>query len=219
MIFLIIKLGDFIQSTMAATLIAPKLLKTKTRRLRIVDNNDHSILLLKVAQHRCRDSYKDLFNYYSTKLYHYGLSNQLNETQAGDLVQEVMTRVWLKAHLFDSQKGEASTWVYTLARNIRFDILRKNIRDSNVITSEEIWLPAPSDQIDQDADLELLQEKNELRELVKQLPADQKDVITQVYFTGLTQEEYAQAKKLPLGTVKSRIRLGIRKLNNLMEAL
>ena len=202
---------------MAATLIAPKLLKT--RRLRIVENNDHSKLLLKVSQNRCKDSYRDLFNYYSTKLYHYGINNQLNETQSGDLVQEVMTRVWLKAHLFDIQKGEASAWIYTLARNIRFDILRKNIRDNNVITSEEIWQPVPSHQIDQDADLEQLQEKKELRELVKKLPEDQKDVITQVYFIGQTQEEYAQLKKLPLGTVKSRIRLGIRKLNNLMEML
>jgi RNA polymerase sigma-70 factor (ECF subfamily) len=200
---------------MTATLIASKLFKA--RRLRIVENNDHSKLLLKISESRCKDSFGELFNYYSNKLYHYGICNQLNETQAGDLVQEVMTRVWLKASLFDIQKGEASTWIYTLARNIRFDILRKNIRESNVITSEEIWRPIPTHQIDQDADLEHIQENKELRELVNQLPDKQKDVITQVYFGGQTQEEYAQTKKLPLGTVKSRIRLGIRKLNNLLE--
>ena len=201
---------------MTANLIAPKW--QKIRRFHIVEKDEHSYLLKKVAIDRCKDSYKELFNNYAPKIYRYALSNQMNETQASDLVQEVMSRVWLKANKFDNNKGEVSTWVFTIARNFRFDILRKNIRDNNIISSNEIW-DSSAQQIDQDADLEMLQERNELRALVNQLSDDQKAVITQVYFNGQTQEEYAEMNDLPLGTVKSRIRLAIRKLNNLMESL
>ena len=88
-----------------------------------------------------------------------------------------------------------------------------------MISSDELWDSATFDQIDQDANLEALQEKFELHSLVDQLPKDQRDVIKKIYFEGFTQEEYSTTNNIPLGTVKSRIRLAIRKLNSLMEIL
>ena len=209
------KLGDFIPTTMTVSLKDIKL--KAVRRFRIVKKHNHSDLLLKIAQERCKDSYNLLFDYYAPKIYRYGLSNQLNESQSSDLVQEVMTLVWLKADLFNVDKGEASTWIFTLARNKRFDLLRKHIRDTNVITSDELWETHSKQEVNEDTDLQKLQEKKEIRKHVSELPEKQKDVITQVYFSGLTQEEYSQQKQIPLGTVKSRIRLAIRKLNTLLE--
>lgn len=189
------------------------------RRFRIVEKDDHSQLLANVANSRCESSYKELFDHYAPKIYRYGIKHKLNESQASDLVQEVMTRLWLKSHLFDESKGSVSTWIFTLSRNLKFDLLRKNVSQSHVISSDELWDSATFDQIDQDANLEALQEKFELHSLVDQLPKDQRDVIKKIYFEGFTQEEYSTTNNIPLGTVKSRIRLAIRKLNSLMEIL
>ena len=131
-----------------------------------------------------------------------------------------MTNLWTKAHLYSSKKGKASTWIFTIARNLKFDHLRKNVRQEKLISSESIWdLENSTQVIDQDANLDTVITNKEVAQEVANLPEVQKNVICEIYINGVTQEEYAQKNNIPLGTVKSRIRLAIRKLNNQLGAL
>ncbi|MCB9026534.1 MAG: sigma-70 family RNA polymerase sigma factor [Bdellovibrionaceae bacterium] len=189
----------------------------KERRVYLVE--DHSFLLNKIATEQCVDSFNIIFLHYAPKIFRYGLANHLTDSLASDLVQEVMTLIWTKSNYFSEEKGEVSTWIFTLARNLRFDILRIKSRESKILSAEDIWPQnATTEFIDLDADLEKINFYNNIRHFVEQLPTSQRDVVIEVYFCGLTQEQYAAQKKIPLGTVKSRIRLAIRKLNNLLEA-
>ncbi len=189
------------------------------RRFLIVENDNHTELLSKVARARCQSSFNKIFETFAPKVYSYGVSNGLTSAQSKDLVQEVMSRVWFKAHLFQADKGEAKTWIFTLSRNVRFDLLRKSARDARALSSEDLYSTLAQKVVDPNADIETSQEKQELHRFVDRLSVSQKDAIKQVYFSGLTQEEYSQSRQIPLGTVKSRIRLAIRKLNHFMEGL
>ena len=178
---------------------------------------DHDTQLLQeVAKSRSRQAFHELFEKYSAKIFKFALSNGMDETSATDLVQEVMTTVWTKAALFSAEKGQASTWIFTVARNARFDMLRKKTREGKHITSADLW-QLESTAVDPKVDLEERLSNKELARYVEQLPTQQKSVIRQVYFNGLTQEEYARKNSVPLGTVKSRIRLALRKLNQFLE--
>ena len=83
-------------------------------------------LLAQIAETRSRQAFSELFSHFAPKLQAYGTRQFGNEQTAMDLVQETMTNVWHKAHLFKADKGSPSTWIFTIARNIRFDLLRKN---------------------------------------------------------------------------------------------
>lgn len=183
-----------------------------------MDTSDHDLLLLAIAKERSRQAFKEIFSFYAPKIYKYGKSNQLSEAQAQDLVQEVMTIIWTKADKFSTDKGKAITWIFAITRNIKFDLQRKKAREKCVVSSFDIWQFRPeSEPIDSETNPERIRENQNLKNLVEKLPVDQRDVILGVYFEGLTHQEYSSKAGVPLGTVKSRIRLAIRRLNQLME--
>ncbi|MGK0382730.1 MAG: RNA polymerase sigma-70 factor (ECF subfamily), partial [Flavobacteriales bacterium] len=78
-----------------------------------------------VATDRCKRSFAKIFSYFAPRLRSYALKQMGNEALAMELVQDTMSNVWQKSHLFNSEKGSPSTWIFTIARNIRFDMLRK----------------------------------------------------------------------------------------------
>jgi RNA polymerase sigma-70 factor (ECF subfamily) len=135
--------------------------------------------------------------------------------KSGDLAQETLIAVWHKASLFDSSKGSCSTWIFTIARNLRYDHFRSLGREILSIGAEELY-----DQVEDPAyqiDARIL--SSDFRSKIDSLPADQKDAVHAMYFEGYSHGEYAELRKLPLGTVKSRVRLALAQLKKGLEEL
>jgi len=131
---------------------------------------------------------------------------------AEECAQEVMVTVWNKAHLFDPAKASVSTWIFTIARNRRIDMIRKNRRP------EPEDLPWGPEEAPSQADTLALQEETEmLGRALADLPEKQRQLIERAYFGELTHSEIAAETGLPLGTIKSRIRLALDRLRHAMN--
>lgn len=171
-----------------------------------------------VAQKRCQRSFAKVFNYFAPRLLSYSLKQMGNEALAMELVQDTMANVWQKAHLFDSSKGAASTWIFTIARNIRFDLLRKLRNRKEDICAEDLW-PILCEQT---ADINEVSHEHqvtmdEISVLFEALPEKQRTVIEAIYIEGKSQQEVADEMDIPLGTVKSRTRLALQRLKEMID--
>jgi len=140
----------------------------------------------------------------------------LSATHADELVQEVMLKVWQKAGGFNPEKAAASTWVYTIARNCRTDMFRRLQKFDTPLASDDFELE--SEEQESFVVLHTRRGAERVRELMGDLPPDQAQILAKVYMEGKSHSEAAAELDLPLGTVKSRVRLAIQKLQGLMEA-
>jgi RNA polymerase sigma-70 factor (ECF subfamily) len=122
-----------------------------------------------------------------------------------------MATLWRKAHLFDPAKASVSTWIFTIARNRRIDFLRKDRRPE---PEELTW--GPEQEPDQADVLALAQDTEKLGEALAALPEKQRNLIEKAYFGDLSHSEIAAETGLPLGTIKSRIRLALERLRHAM---
>ncbi|OZB06186.1 sigma-70 family RNA polymerase sigma factor [Pseudidiomarina andamanensis] len=184
------------------------------------DNPEHAAeLLAKIAAEQSRAAFSELFRYFAPRLQAYATRQFGNEQTAMDLVQETMTNVWHKAHLFKPDRGSAATWIFTIARNIRFDLLRKNKHRQNDLSADDLWpvLAETNDSLDDDYALDNDLLMQQLAVYCEQLPKAQRTVIELIYIEGKSQQEVADALEIPLGTVKSRTRLALQKLKELIQ--
>ncbi len=175
-------------------------------------NPDFASLLERVAVDRDKKAFAEIFAYYAPRIKSFLLSSSIDEGSAEELSQETMVIVWRKAHQFDPSKARASTWIYTIARNKRIDLLRKNKRKSTINQDNMHALESVSDQ-----QMDTVQEKQRqelVRQAMKALPEDQAQAIKLSFVEGFSHSEISDKTGLPLGTVKSRIRLGLRRLQN-----
>lgn len=170
-----------------------------------------------VAELRCVARYSDeaafaaLFGYFAPRVKAFLIKSGTDSAIAEECMQDVMATVWQKAHLFDPSRASVSTWVFTIARNRRIDILRRSRRPE----PEDLpWGPEP--ERDQADVLALQQESKKLGQVLKTLPDNQRELIEQAYFGDMSHGEIAKATGLPLGTIKSRIRLALEKLRQSM---
>ncbi|RDV29396.1 RNA polymerase subunit sigma [Alteromonas aestuariivivens] len=173
--------------------------------------------IVAVAEKRCKVSFAIVFGYFAPRLRSYALKQMGNEALAMELVQDTMSNVWQKAHLFNSEKGSPSTWIFTIARNIRFDMLRKLQNRKEEICSEDLW-PVLCEQT-ADVNETSLDEQITLEQvgfLFDSLPRKQKAVIEAIYIDGKSQQEVADELDIPLGTVKSRTRLALQRLKSML---
>ena len=134
------------------------------------------------------------------------------EAMAEECTQEVMATLWTKAHMFDPARASVSTWVYTIARNRKIDALRRQRRPE---PEELTW--GPEAEPDQAEVITLQQESEKLAKAVAELPEKQRELIERAYFGDLSHSEIAEETGLPLGTIKSRIRLALEKLRHTMR--
>ena len=133
----------------------------------------------------------------------------MDAAQAEECTQEVMAALWTKAHLFDPARASVSTWVYTIARNRRIDMARRNRRPE----PEDLpW--GPEAEPDQEDVLLLQQESENLGRAIATLPEKQRDLIEKAFYGDLSHSEIAEITGLPLGTIKSRIRLALDRLRH-----
>ena len=174
-------------------------------------NDEWSECLLLIAKNEDRAAFSRLFRHFAPLMKAFALSGStLSANNADELVQEVMLKVWQKAGAFNPEKAAASTWVYTIARNCRTDMYRRLHKFDTSLRAEDL----SAEHETEEAFVVLHQRRNQdrIRELVKELPIDQTQVLCKVYMEGKTHSEVAEELNLPLGTVKSRVRLAIQKL-------
>jgi RNA polymerase sigma-70 factor (ECF subfamily) len=143
-----------------------------------------------------------------------------NKEAAEDVIQNAFIQIWEKAPQYDPSKGKPLTWAVTLTRNRAIDRLRSTQRRSRLQDD----LQRESETFEQFDDRSSLDEvasaetSKRVREAVKNLPADMREAIELAFFDSLTQSEIAEHLKTPLGTIKARIRRGMMKLQNMLEA-
>ena len=133
-------------------------------------------------------------------------------TMAEECAQDVMATVWHKSHMFDPARASVSTWIFTIARNKRIDALRKQRQPQ---PEDLYWME--DHEPDHEAVLGLQQEAEQLKEAVSNLPEKQRLLVEQAYFGDLSHSEIAKKTGLPLGTIKSRIRLALDRLRHTMK--
>ncbi|WP_246658287.1 sigma-70 family RNA polymerase sigma factor [Rhizobium sp. FKY42] len=176
---------------------------------------DLSKLLTRIGQQRDVDAFETLFRHYGPRVRSF-MAMKTRDTQlAEELMQETMMAVWNKAVQFDPARGNVSAWIFTIARNQRIDAFRRKrpMFDENdpAFVKDDV-LPA-------DLELEERQDAELLRKAMETLPPEQLDVIKRAFFDEASHSTIAQDMGIPLGTVKSRIRLAFEKLRSTLEAV
>lgn|SRR5690554_2751130 len=200
-----------------------RLMTTRPSVTNTSESAEHlAYLLAQVADKQCRAAFSEFFRYFAPRLQAYATNKFGNQQLAADLVQETMTNVWQKAHLFKADRGSASTWVFTIARNTGFDYLRKNKHRLNDLSADELWpvLAEVNDSLDDSSNNSSLDDKLLMAQITsyyKQLPETQRVVIEKIYIEGLSQQEVSTSLNVPLGTVKSRTRLALQKLREMID--
>ncbi|MFC3185384.1 sigma-70 family RNA polymerase sigma factor [Shewanella intestini] len=180
------------------------------------DNNEQLALYMSaVANYQDKRAFAKLFAYFSPKINAFGHQRLNQQGLALDLVQETLTRVWTKAHLYNPDKAAVTTWVFTIMRNQCFDMLRKVQHNREDSFGDDIWQLFDSDNAQEDDNDFMLSAS--LLKHVDALPPLQKQVVRGIYLQELTQQELAEKLHIPIGTVKSRLRLGLEKLKSYME--
>ncbi len=156
-------------------------------------------------------AFVELFRHFAPRVKAFLMKSGSDETLAEECTQEVMATLWRKAHMFDPTRASVATWIFTIARNRKIDILRKQRRPE----PEDLpW--GPSEEPDQEDVMTLQQESKKLSDAIAQLPEKQRELIEKAYFGDLSHSEIAEQTGLPLGTIKSRIRLALDRLRHAM---
>jgi RNA polymerase sigma-70 factor (ECF subfamily) len=171
-------------------------------------------LLVAVRDSRDRTAFSQLFDHFAPRLKAMLVRSNMNQAQADDILQDVMLTIWRKAHLFDPARAGASAWIYRVARNRMIDIVRKERR----AIPPELYDDAVEPE-KQSADLGQAQEAQLLRAALERLPENQRAMIERAYLGELTHQEINRDTGLPVGTIKSRIRLGLEKLRHDLKDL
>jgi RNA polymerase sigma-70 factor (ECF subfamily) len=162
-----------------------------------------------VAELRDRSAFQRLFDHYAPRVKAYLRRLGADDGGADDLTQEVLLSVWRRAYQFDPTKASLSTWVFTIARNKRIDAIRRE-RRPDVDLDDPSLEPDPVPRAD--ALTEMTQFADRVRRAIETLPDEQKQLVQVFYFEDKTHSTIAEELGLPLGTVKSRLRLALGKL-------
>ncbi|MEY1557684.1 sigma-70 family RNA polymerase sigma factor [Yoonia sp. R2331] len=159
-----------------------------------------------------KDAFAELFAHFAPRVKSFLMKSGTSPDMAEECAQDVMVTLWRKAAMFDPAKASVSTWIFTIARNRRIDILRKERRPE----PEELpW--GPEAEPDQEETVALQQETQKLGAALAELPEKQRTLIEKAYFGDLSHSEIAEQTGLPLGTIKSRIRLALERLRHVMK--
>jgi RNA polymerase sigma-70 factor, ECF subfamily len=173
--------------------------------------SDHDLIGRTAA--RDRAAFAALYDRYAPRAFGLILRIMRNRTDAEDVLQETFLQVWNQAARFDPNRSAPDVWLLLIARSRAVDRLRKR----RVATKEE--LPDPATRDEPDDGLIRREDAEQLRSALEQLPPEQRDLIRRAFFGGLTHEQIATELNIPLGTVKTRIRLGMTRLRDRLAAL
>lgn len=169
----------------------------------------HEELLVQVGTRHDREAFRTLFEYYAPRLKSYLIKNGASESAAEEIVQNTFVTIWEKSAQYNPAKAAASTWIFTIARNRRIDALRREKYveiDSDNPALQMAASDAPDDAYADSATVE------KLHAAINALPEDQAALLRMAFFEDKTHQAIADETRIPLGTVKSRLRLALEKL-------
>jgi RNA polymerase sigma-70 factor, ECF subfamily len=171
-------------------------------------------LLAAIAKDRDRSAFSTLFLAFGPRLKAYFLGRGIGNGIADDLTQEVMLLVWRKAHLFDASRGSVSAWLFTIARNCFLNQLRSGANLKSDPSSDHDWEDPLATAPEDSAEQQLLSAETAqvLTLALAELPQEQADAIRGAYLSGRTMRELAEERQVPIGTMKTRVRLALERL-------
>ncbi len=180
----------------------------------MLDPTKINALMSAVAERQDIDAYEVLYNHFVPKVRAYMSKIGSDRTFADEMAQEAMLTVWRKARLFDPGRGQASTWIYTIARNIRIDALRRGPRPTFDPNDPAF---VPEDEVSADVALDRQQDADRLRVAMASLKPDEVKTLRMSFFEDMTHPVIAETLGIPIGTVKSRIRNACLKLRAILK--
>lgn len=164
--------------------------------------------LVSIGRDRDEAAFADIYSYYAGRVKSFLMGKGMSEEISEELTQEIMLTVWRRAESYDPKKAAASTWLFTIARNRRIDYLRGNSRVEVELDDEMLDL----DTTENDPQAKFVGDSQAARQLEKaleKLPQEQRQVMHLSYYRGQSHGAIAKWLDLPIGTVKSRIRLAM----------
>lgn len=174
----------------------------------------HAACMAAIANERSKSAFAEIFAFFAPRVKSYMLRLGASDSEAEELAQDVMATVWQKAGLYDASLASVSTWVFRVARNRRVDALRRANKPE--LSPEDPMLRPPEietpDEMVARGEMEGI-----VRTELEKLPQDQLLLLRAAFYDGLSHSEIARAFNLPLGTVKSRIRLAFLRLRSPLE--
>ena len=172
----------------------------------------------RIAADRDRAAFLELYQHFTPMIRAFLLKSMgagANRAEAEEITQEVLIKVWNKAASFNSSKASVNTWIFTIARNTRIDFIRRNERNDRKIAIEDIWHEPESPE--PLVDLQQRRAEQVIKQAMATLPDEQVQVLYKAFMEGKSHNEVAEELSLPLGTVKSRIRLALNKMQILID--
>jgi RNA polymerase sigma factor (sigma-70 family) len=170
-------------------------------------------LLTAVGANRDGAAFTTLFDHFRPRVQAQMVRLGLAPFTAADITQDVMETIWCKAHLFDRRKSAAATWVFRIAQNRRIDVRR---RSREHIYVETDLFAIPDSGADNDTNIDAVQLEQHVHAALDTLPQDQFKMVQLAFFEGLSHSRIAARTKIPIGTVKSRLRLAFSRLRRLL---
>jgi len=170
---------------------------------------DDTALVLAIAAHRDRAAFVALFGRFAPRLKAWFMRTGTPADRAEDLAQETMLAVWRKADTYDPARAAVAAWIFTIGRNQRIDALRRLARP---LPDAEDPSMAPPEPVAPDIAFDVAQDESRLRAALRDLPPEQAEVIRLAYYEDRPHVEIERALGIPLGTVKSRLRLAMARL-------
>ena len=169
-----------------------------------MDNKKAVDLVKRIAKDRDETAFSEIFDYIAPKINAYYIKNNLSNELAEELTQEVLSTIWIKAELFNSEKSKFITWSFTIARNKKIDLYRKNKKNvSNDDVRDFLY------ENDKSNDYEI---EATINKITEDLDQNQKKLIKMSFFEQKSHKIIAAELEIPLGTVKSRIRATLSKM-------
>lgn len=172
--------------------------------------------MARIIASRDREAFKTLFLAFAPRVKGYLMRHGASGVQAEELAQETMLTVWRKAGYYDPARAPVAAWVFTIARNLRIDVLRKEQSALAYALCEPAAEESPASPEDES---QLAEREARLRQAVQSLPAEQMEVVRLSFFSDKPHAEIAHELSLPLGTVKSRLRLAVARLRSALGDL
>jgi RNA polymerase sigma-70 factor (ECF subfamily) len=173
-------------------------------------------LLQRIAERADPAAFRELYEAYGPRVKAYMMRKGADAGTAEDLAQETLLTVWRKAALYAGEKGSMTTWVFAIARNLRIDRLRREMPWQEL--PEGRLVEASSEPLPDEAMAEK-ERQERVQAALAGLPPEQKEVVSLAYLEGLSHSEIAERLSLPLGTVKSRMRIAYQKIRQTFEGL
>jgi RNA polymerase sigma factor (sigma-70 family) len=175
-------------------------------------SSPYSSLIVSIARNKDREAFAELFKHFAPRVKSFLIRWGMAAEAAEELAQETLLTVWRRADVYDPVKAAASTWIFTIARNLRIDRARREGRPSlEEDPSDAVPQPSP------DAVVSAVENEARVAKALGDLPPEQAQVVKLAFFAGKPHSEIAMDLGLPLGTVKSRMRLAMGRLRDTLD--